>query len=164
MIVEESSCKFIERDNYKLFQIDICHDYIKSSYVCKSVDFILCGANNVILVEVKCYDFFKREGYENKLIEKLKDTIFFMLCCSVSSCFLKCAKDILSNNIVKNELINYVIVVCPPHDQRFTYDRQVLINEVLNRRLKPLEKLMGVRFFIDTIDNNLQLFSGIERL
>lgn len=166
MIIKESGCKFIEGDKYKFFQIDICHDYTKRSHICKSVDFILCSAHDIILVEVKCYDFFILEReYKKKLIEKLKDTIFLMLCCPISNSFLRCAKDkLLSNNIVEDGLINYVIVVCPPHNQKFTYDIKVLINEVFNKNLKPLEKLIRVRFFLDTIDNHLQLFNRIERL
>ncbi len=169
MIVEESGCKFIKGDKYELFQIDVCHDYTKRSHICKSVDFILCSVDDVdvILVEVKCYDFFvsgKEKEYEKKLVEKLKDTIFLILCCSVSNCLLKRAKDILSNSIVKEELIKYAIVVCPPHNQRFTYDRKTLISEVFNKKLKPLEKLIRVKFLIDTIDNRLQLFNRIDRV
>ncbi len=158
-MIEESKCKFEKRSDYNYIKIDDHEEYRRiSQNFLKCVDVIIAN-KDVYFVEIKCYEFFN-DGFDdkiNEMLQKLKDTLYFLLFYELESEEITSIKEKLCH---RNPY--FVIIICPPcNPQRESVppDKIRALRESLAKKLKGFLDYV----LVDTMDNSLNLFSNIVK-
>ena len=163
---KESGCEFTPK--YQTMKFDDFIEKLKLNNIFKSVDFIVLKNTKVFFIEVKSFDYFKKEQLDQKLddlVRKLSDSYFLINAIENNSTvhnFLSSCKSTLNKSIQRREgRLSLVVLVCPPQYAKLTYDRLTMINIILNRLRKKVNSLK-VSIYVDDINNSLGLFKSIK--
>jgi len=128
---------------------------------------VVSGHDIIYLIEVKCYEFFAEGSFLDEKVEevlqKLKDTVFFLLFCRLEKENLKTQKIRFLDAIQKSSSVNFEVLICPPchQQQRIGRDGVMSLIEVLRKRIKSFEKFKNIRCFVKYYEDEVELFSGI---
>ena len=152
----ESECDFLSK--YCTLKLDDFVEELKLNHLFKAVDFLILKGKEIIFVEVKCYDYFKKDKLDenlNKIIKKLSDSYFLIK-------FLKNkGLDKFKKNLEKSDKIKLVIIICPARELELKPDRREAVKIILNK-LKRKVDLLNVLVLLDSENNRLGFFKGIK--